>query len=187
MFDWTKLIPAGQAEELARGFGPDLTLMMMRMAAVQYHLQPGERMAFILTEHMVDGKPTVIALPMALPPSLDVAHARKFPFHDVPAFLRNAPIAMWIRELKEAMKFDEQLGKLREQLVTASERGDRDKVMKLVREVEDMKSRMPGMARMMDELTDRVAESNQARSAPAEAEAAASAEIDTTANDQGHD
>ncbi|WKZ67147.1 MAG: hypothetical protein QY325_04275 [Flavobacteriales bacterium] len=167
MFDWTKLIPAGQVEELARGFGPDLTKMLMRMAAVQYQLQPGERMAFIITEHMENGKPTVVALPMALPPSLSVAEGRKFKYHDLPAFLATAPIAKWIRELKEGMKFDEQITKLREELVKASERGDRDKVMRLVKEVEAMKAKMPSMARMMDELTDRVAASNQQPAAAA--------------------
>ena len=140
-FDVVDLIPGGTIEDMVRANGPDLLLMGMQAARAHYKLEPGELMSFQLIEHVKDGKPTIVLLPIVLDEATRIK--RKLPYYDVLDALRKAPIAQWVRQGKEAKKTSEKVDDLLTKLHAATARGDVQKVAAITRQVDELLASLP--------------------------------------------
>ena len=154
MFDLSSLVPPGLAENAVREYGPGIIKMGMRMAAAHFKLEPGERMVFVLAEHVINGEATVIALPMACNERLELDGARKFAYRNLAEDLKSAPVAAWLKDFKAAEGILKEIAKLQKEIVWQHAKGRGDKVHALAAEVKALQAKLPAAARAMDNLVD---------------------------------
>lgn len=139
--DMLDMVPAGTIEDAVRTNGSDMLQGVLQWAHQYYGLAPDERISIQLSSANVDGRETVVLVPMVLDAQLRTL--RKLPWFDLVKLMETAPIAQYVRALKAQAKAMKKLQPVAEKLNAAMEAGDDVATRKYQAKLQEMAKDMP--------------------------------------------